>query len=145
VADRYQTFLISRRIFWVQGIYFLITGIWPLLHLGSFEMVTGHKTDDWLVQTIGALIAVIGASLCAAGTARTINLGNYVLAVGSALAFLFVDIIFTASGTISPIYLLDGAAEFLLLIAWSTVGILVLREGRHQDPRHPRHLAMALR
>lgn len=145
VTDRYQTFLMSRRIFWVQGIYFLVTGVWPLIDLSSFQAVTGPKRDLWLVQTVGALIAVVGASLCAAGTARSLNLANYVLAVGSALALLFVDIIFTASGTIPPIYLLDGAAEFLLLLAWGTVGILALREGRHIDPRHPRHLAMVFR
>ena len=30
----------------VQGIYYLMTGIWPLLHLPSFEKVSGPKTEE---------------------------------------------------------------------------------------------------
>ena len=56
VADRYQTYWISRRIFWIQGVYFALTGIWPLLDLSSFQWVTGPKQDLWLVQTVGAWI-----------------------------------------------------------------------------------------
>jgi hypothetical protein len=52
-----------RTILTLQAIYYLFTGIWPLVHLASFEAVTGPKTDDWLVQTVGVLAAVIGAAL----------------------------------------------------------------------------------
>src|SRR3954470_3170999 len=47
----------------VQGLYFTLTGIWPILHLRSFEAITGRKRDRWLVKTVGGLIAVVGASL----------------------------------------------------------------------------------
>jgi hypothetical protein len=58
-------------ILWVQGLYFLITGVWPIVHIDSFLAVTGPKTDHlntelgdhWLVITVGALIAAIAASL----------------------------------------------------------------------------------
>jgi hypothetical protein len=36
---------------WVQGIYYLLTGLWPLVSIGTFQMVTGEKTDVWLVHT----------------------------------------------------------------------------------------------
>jgi hypothetical protein len=33
-------------------------GLWPLVHLSSFEAVLGPKTDRWLVKTVcGLLIA----------------------------------------------------------------------------------------
>jgi hypothetical protein len=31
----------------VQGVYFLLTGVWPIVHLPSFLAVTGPKTDLW--------------------------------------------------------------------------------------------------
>lgn len=48
---------------YVQGIYFLATGIWSLVHIASFQKVTGPKTDLWLVKTVGLLVIAIGAGL----------------------------------------------------------------------------------
>ncbi|HEX2022926.1 MAG TPA: hypothetical protein VHH36_09430, partial [Candidatus Thermoplasmatota archaeon] len=54
-----------------QGAYFAATGAWPLLHMPSFLAVTGPKTDLWLVDTVGALVLVVGAVLLlAAGRDR---------------------------------------------------------------------------
>jgi hypothetical protein len=145
VTDKYQTYWISRRIFWVQGIYFAVTGIWPLIDLNSFQAVTGPKRDLWLVQMVGAILTVTGLSLCVAGKQRTIGPSNFVLAAGSALVLLLVDVIFTSQGAISPIYLLDGAAEFLLLIAWGTLGVLALRARHGGERRLTQHLAMAFK
>ena len=47
-------------LLWFQGGYYLIMGAWPLVSLETFEMVTGPKTDHWLVQTVGALVAFGG-------------------------------------------------------------------------------------
>jgi hypothetical protein len=52
-----------RRILALQALYYLATGLWPLVHLSSFEAVTGPKTDDWLVHMVGLLAMVSGASL----------------------------------------------------------------------------------
>src|SRR5438270_11614006 len=43
-------------LYLVQGVYYLLTGVWPLVSIDTFQMVTGPKTDLWLVQTVGALI-----------------------------------------------------------------------------------------
>jgi len=143
VAAPHQTFWISRRILWVQGLYFTITGALPLIDLNSFQLVTGPKHDLWLVQTVGAMLTVVGLSFCVAGSRHVVGAGTYFLAAASAFTLLLVDLIFTSQGTISPIYLLDAAAELLLLIAWGTLALLAFRD-RH--PRRPaRHLALALR
>jgi hypothetical protein len=42
-----------------QGAYYLLTGVWPLLSLRTFELVTGPKTDDWLVRTVGVLVLAV--------------------------------------------------------------------------------------
>jgi len=46
-----------------QGLFYLTSGIWPLLDMPSFEAVTGRKTDKWLVKTVGLLVAVSGSAL----------------------------------------------------------------------------------
>lgn len=107
-----------RALLWLQAVYFAVTGIWPLVHLSSFEAVTGEKFDDWLVQTVGALITVIGFVLLQAALRNRLALEVAILAVGSALALASVDVIFVANGTIDPIYLADAGAEALLIVAW---------------------------
>ncbi len=105
-----------------QGIYYVITGIWPLLSIRTFEAVTGPKTDDWLVQTVGVLVAVIGVVLILAGIRQELNLAIAVLAVGSAVGLTGIDVWYVARKVIPRIYLLDGVAEVLLIVAWVVLG-----------------------
>lgn len=102
-----------RLLAWVQGGFYVATGIWPLLSMTTFETVTGPKTDDWLVKTVGVLVLVIGAVLLAAAARRSFALETVLLAAGSALGLAAVDVVFVAQGTLSPIYLLDAAVEAL--------------------------------
>ena len=51
----------------IQGVFYLATGIWPLLDIVRFQLVTGPKTDLWLVRTVGVLVTVVGAVLLLAG------------------------------------------------------------------------------
>jgi hypothetical protein len=100
----------------IQGVYYCITGLWPLVHMESFEALTGKKRDDWLVKTVGALIAVVGAALLlsprpAAG--RDVALG-----VGSAVALGGAGTIYAMKGRISAIYLMDAAVEAALVGLW---------------------------
>jgi hypothetical protein len=106
-----------RRVIAAQALYYVVTGLWPLFHLRSFEAVTGPKTDDWLVHTVGLLAAAIGASL---GTAvlRRQTQGAVVstLATTSAFAFAAIDLWYGLSGRIPPIYLADAAAQLGLIV-----------------------------
>jgi ABC-type branched-subunit amino acid transport system permease subunit len=102
-----------------QGAYYALTGLWPVVHLPSFEAVTGPKVDDWLVHMVGLLAAAIGIALGIAalrGEARTLTAIG--LAAGSALAFAGIDLWYGFGGRISPIYLADAVAEpgWLLLL-----------------------------
>ena len=102
----------------VQGIYFLITGIWPLVHIESFMAVTGPKNDLWLVRTVGALITVIAVILLIAGLKNKVNWSVRLLAVLSAAGLATIDIYYTAINVISPVYLLDALAEIIIIIWW---------------------------
>jgi hypothetical protein len=108
------------RLAQVQGIAYLATGIWPIIHRRSFEAVTGPKIDFWLVRTVGALVSVIGATLLL-GSRRTRWVPEFtLLAVGSALSLALVDIVGVAVRRISPVYLLDAVGELGLVAAWAT-------------------------
>lgn len=106
------------RLAQAQGVAYLITGIWPIVHRRSFEAMTGPKTDYWLVRTVGALVSVVGAVLLL-GSRRSRWLPEFtLLAVGSALSLALVDIVGVAVRRISPVYLLDAVGELALVAAW---------------------------
>jgi hypothetical protein len=108
---------------WVQGMYFLLTGVLPLISIRTFEAITGPKTDKWLVQTVGVLVTVIGAVLLLAAHAQRFSFEIGLLAVGSALGLAAIDIVFVARKRIGRIYLLDAAAEVLLALGWIVGGL----------------------
>jgi hypothetical protein len=107
----------------VQGIYFFITGVWPLLSMKTFLAVTGPKTDLWLVKTVGLILATIGVVLIYAQMTASINSPVVVLAIGSAAMLALVEVIYVSRRVISPVYLGDAFAE-LILIGWWTVSLL---------------------
>jgi hypothetical protein len=102
-----------------QGIYFLVTGVWPLIHMRSFEQVTGPKVDRWLVQTAGVLISVIGATLLQGARRGAAWPELRLLGVGSAAGLAGIDLVHVARGRIAPVYLLDALAEGLIIVAWA--------------------------
>lgn len=107
---------------WLQGIYYAVAGIWPILHIDSFMMVTGPKTDIWLVHTVGLLLVAVGVVLCLAAHQQRISLETIVLAAGAALALTAIELVYTWKGMISPVYLLDAAVETLLIAGWLWLG-----------------------
>ncbi|MEA2709017.1 MAG: hypothetical protein QOF78_1618 [Phycisphaerales bacterium] len=102
----------------VQAVYFVITGIWPIVHLRSFMAVTGLKIDWWLVKTVGALVTVIGLAIGIAAMRGQVGVEIFVLAAGSAAALGAVDIIYVAKRVIPKIYLADAVAEAVLIAGW---------------------------
>ena len=110
----------ARRAPLLQGVYYLLTGVWPLVSMRTFEMVTGPKVDRWLVKTVGVLIAVIGSSLML--DRHRPSPGTTALGLGSAVALGGVDVVYAARGRISPVYLLDAVAEAVLVAMWLAGG-----------------------
>ena len=107
----------------VQGIYFFVTGVWPLLSMKTFLMATGPKTDLWLVKTVGVILAVIGLVLIVAQVKEEINTSIVILAIASALSLAIVEFVYVAKRVISLIYLGDAFVE-LLLIGWWILTIM---------------------
>lgn len=99
-----------------QAAFYVLSGLWPLAHMRSFELVTGPKTDDWLVQMVGLLAASIGLAILV-GT-RPVRVAGAVvtLAIATAASFAAIDITHALSGRISRIYLADAAVEIALVM-----------------------------
>jgi hypothetical protein len=116
-----------------QGIYFISTGLWPVVHLESFLAVTGSKTDLWLVQAFGLLVAAIGAALLSFSIFGRADHGAGRFGFASAVMLAFIDVFFVARRAIPPVYLLDAVPEIALATGWLMVGKALLVAARfHQ-------------
>ncbi|MGA6925240.1 MAG: hypothetical protein WBY88_06135 [Desulfosarcina sp.] len=124
-----------RTVCWAQGAYYVVTGMWPLLHIDSFQAVTGPKDDLWLVNTVGWLLILVGAVLLLAAFRRTVGLEMAVLGIGSALVLAAVDIIYAMRDVISAIYLLDAVVEIAFAAAWVAGGLKSKWKTRKLAPR----------
>jgi hypothetical protein len=104
-----------------QGLFYVATGLWPILHIRSFEAVTGPKVDRWLAKTMGGLIAAVGTTLIVGALApRPTRLTKW-LGIGTAVALGAADLIYSLRGRISKAYLADAAAEGAIVASWATL------------------------
>ena len=106
-----------RRAALLQAGYYVVTGVWPLVHRRSFERITGPKVDYWLVRTVGVLVAAIGAGL-AVGARTRVSPQLEVTAVLAAGGLAAIDVVETGRGRISPVYLADALLEAALIAYW---------------------------
>ncbi len=106
------------------------------MSLRSFEAVTGPKVDLWLVKTVGVLVAVIGSALALASRRRRLAPEIVLVAAGSAAALAAIDTVYVAKRRISPVYLLDAAAEIALVAGWARLWSRVSTEPSG-DSREP--------
>ena len=101
-----------RRVLRLQGAYYAATGVAPFVSRRAFEAVTGPKLEWWLVQTVGGVVTVVGATLVAAAQRPEGPPGEVVgLAAGSAAVLAGIDVVYVARRRIKPTYLLDAAAQ----------------------------------
>ncbi|MEU2923517.1 hypothetical protein ABZ636_00400 [Streptomyces sp. NPDC007251] len=101
-----------------HGAFNVVGGLWPLVHLRSFEWVFGPKTDDWLQMTTGGLLVSAGLVQIAAasdpqGAAHARRIG-----LGTALTLLAVDLVYVPKGRIRPTYLFDAVMQMGWIAAW---------------------------
>jgi len=124
--------LISRRLVAsLQGVWNVVTGVWPIVHPASFVAVAGPKTDLWLVQTFGAYLATIGVVLLLGGRATPPPRGLAWLGMLSAAVLMVADLVFVSAGRMDRIYLADAAVELGWVLWWSVAGL-----GRNRTVEH---------
>ena len=109
---------IYKLLLWVQGLYTLLTALWGLLDIDSFMVVTGPKTDIWLVKTVSVLLVAIAICMLSALFVSGRSLPVIILAALCNIGLASIDFYYALHGVISNIYMLDGIAEIILLIGW---------------------------
>lgn len=108
----------ARTLARAHGLFNVVTGTWPIVHMSSFEAVLGPKTDRWLVRTVGGLLVTGGlvqltTASDPAALAQTRKAG---LAIAGTLAA--IDVVYGVPGRISRMYLLDAVAQGSWVAAW---------------------------
>lgn len=102
----------------LQGGYYLITGIWPVVAPESFQFLTGRKVDFWLAQTVGILLAITGGLLLRAARRAEFPVEMAQLAGLQAATLGAMDLWSITQPNVTRLYLLDAVVEFLLIGAW---------------------------
>lgn len=102
-------------VLYIQGIYYMFTGLWALMDIESFMAFTGPKTDIWLVKTFSLLYCCIGLTLILHKYQNPILLFPTILACLTSIVLAFVDLHYSFNGTISKVYQLDGAIQLFFL------------------------------
>jgi hypothetical protein len=124
-----------RTILWIQGMYYFITAIWPLLHIESFMEVTGYKTDVWLVKTVGALLIPVSLCMLIHNFIKTDHRPVALLCVLSAIAFMTIDFYYAITDVIRDVYMLDGVIQIAFLLLW-IYAIAAKGESLKNNSRH---------
>jgi hypothetical protein len=106
----------------------MASGLWPILHLRSFEWVFGPKVDRWLVYTVAGLLTSVGYAQWRAGSDQDWPHARR-MGVATSSTLLLIDLINVPRGRIRATYLIDAAAEVALLGAW-----IVTTEPDHKGP-----------
>jgi hypothetical protein len=100
----------------LQGGYYFLMGLWPLVAMRWFLAVAGPKTDIFLVQTVAALVLVIGVVFVVAGVRSVLSLELGLLMVGCSFGLGLIDTVYVIKGVIPPIYLADACEEICVLL-----------------------------
>jgi hypothetical protein len=106
-----------RKALLAQGIYYVATGVAPFVSRRAFEAVTGPKREWWLVETVGLLVASVGAGLVGAAASDRATAEIKAIATGCASSLVAIDVVYVTRRRIAPIYLADAAVEIALLTA----------------------------
>jgi hypothetical protein len=122
---------LASRLAMAQGVFDIVTGVWPIVNPSSFEASTGFKCEGWLVKTMGALVTVVGSTLLLGGWRRRISPELMLLAAGSAASFAVADLR-NLPRRGSSVYLLDGLGEVLCIAGWCAVAA---RAWKRQEAR----------
>ena len=110
---------VAERVPLIQALYYLLTGLWPVVHIGSFQTLTGPKAEHWLVRSTGLLLGVIGLTLAVSSRRRPPSPETPVLGVGTAAVLAGVDVVYVLRGRISPVYLGDALVELGFIASWA--------------------------
>ena len=122
----------ERDVLRAQGAFYVATGLSPFVSRRAFEAVTGPKREWWLVQTVGAIVGVLGAGMLSAAARDRVTPEVVGVAAGTAGALAAVDTVYVARRRIRVTYLLDAAVE----VAFAAALLAARRRDRDEPHEH---------
>ncbi len=99
----------------IQAIYYVASGLWPVMSPRTFQALTGAKRDEWLMKTVGVLTVAMGLGLLTEGRRGG---GQAPLGLVGALGLGLPDLWYGLRRRVPAVYLLDGALETAFAVGW---------------------------
>jgi TRAP-type uncharacterized transport system fused permease subunit len=109
---------IYRLLLWIEGLYSLVTAIWPIVDIDSFMVVTGPKTDQWLVKTVSVLILAIAVFFLLQLRYKSAIIPVAILGILFSAGLIVIDFYYPSIDRISNIYMVDGVVQVIFLFTW---------------------------
>ncbi|GAA2030858.1 hypothetical protein GCM10009740_20740 [Terrabacter terrae] len=109
-----------RRLAQAQGVFNVVSGVWPLVSMRTFEAVYGPKNDRWLVHTVAGLLTTVGCAQLLSRNPVQLRVAR-VVGIGTAATLLTIDAVYVPKRRISRMYLQDAVCELGWLAGWAWV------------------------
>ena len=114
-----------------QGLYYILTGLWPLAHFSSFSRAVALPVNPYQAQVFGAILVVLGAHFIETGRRDAPGSSTTLLGIAIAGAIAVVDMVWLPRlGTVSALWI-DLVVEVAIAAA------LVVFYPRLQTERNP--------
>jgi hypothetical protein len=118
----------------VQGAYYLVTGLWPIVHLRSFAAVAGPKPDPFQTRVTGALFAAAGAALVVGS--RTEHDRNPVALLSSATACAALSVTLAHARSLRWTLRLETIPEFAFMAVNAPQALRSMRRSFNREFSH---------
>lgn len=106
------------RTAFIQGTYYCLIGLWPLIHPGSFIEVAEIKNDLWMAKIIGLLLMVIGVVLLYAWYHLQNANSLVLLGMASTMVCSGSDLYYFLNRVLPDVYLIDAMIQAALFNVW---------------------------
>jgi hypothetical protein len=100
----------------MHSAYYGVTGLWPLIHMSSFEALLGKKREHWLVQTVSLLMLSVAGGLTS--STRSVPRPLALTAGLAAAGMGAIGMRYGSSGRISRLYMADALLQYVLAAMW---------------------------
>lgn len=101
----------------VQGTYYILTGLWPLIHFSSFSRAVALPMNPFQAQTFGAVLVIIGAHLLETARRDYPGASATLLGIAVAGAIAVVDLVWLPRLAVPSALWGDLLAEVAIAIA----------------------------
>ena len=104
-----------------QALFFVLTGLWPIVSIRVFQNVSASRKDFWLVKSMGLMLGIAGSIITGARSHQQTSPLISIFAIGTAAVLMAIDLVYVNWKKFSRIYFLDAVLEFCIVAAWALV------------------------